>query len=92
MCERNLIAQVDAERGKPRSWLLKSFSHHLLTERERSLRQKCCDDATHIHIDWNSAKAAYLAAELFAMASLDTSQPMRWPADTASMGDLSPLS
>jgi RNA polymerase sigma-70 factor (ECF subfamily) len=61
VCERNLVAQADAERGKLRSWLLKSFSHFLITEHERSHRQKRGGDAAHVHIDWSGAETAYLA-------------------------------
>ena len=61
VCERNLMAQADAGRGKLRSWLLKSFTNHLATEHERAHRQKRGGDATHIHIDWTGAESAYLA-------------------------------
>lgn len=60
-CERNLVAQADAARGKLRSWLLKSFANHLATEHERATRQKRGGDATHVHIDWTGAESAYLA-------------------------------
>ena len=61
MCERNLVAQADAGRGKLRSWLLKSFANHLATEHERAHRQKRGGDAAQIHIDWTGAESAYLA-------------------------------
>ncbi len=56
-----MIAKADADRGKLRSWLLKSFSNHLATERERATRLKRGGDAAHVHIDWTGAENAYLA-------------------------------
>ena len=61
VCAQNLIARADADRGKLRSWLLKSFANHLATEHERATRQKRGGDAAHIHIDWTGAETAYLA-------------------------------
>ena len=61
VCAQNLIAKADAERGRLRSWLLKSFANHLATEHERATRIKRGGDATHIHIDWTGAETAYLA-------------------------------
>ena len=61
VCAQNLIARADAERGKLRSWLLKSFANHLATEHERATRLKRGGAAPHVHIDWTGAEAAYLA-------------------------------
>lgn len=61
VCAQNLIARADAGRGKLRSWLLRSFSNHLNADHERTSRQKRGGDATHVHIDWTGAEAAYLA-------------------------------
>ncbi len=61
ICAQNLIARADEERGRLRSWLLKSFSNHLATEHERATRMKRGGDAAHVHIDWTGAETAYLA-------------------------------
>ena len=61
VCAQNLIAKADADRGKLRSWLLRSFSNHLATEHERATRLKRGGDATHVYIDWTGAESAYLA-------------------------------
>ena len=61
VCAQNLIARANGERGRLRSWLLKSFANHLASEHEQATRQKRGGDATHVPIDWTGAETAYLA-------------------------------
>lgn len=61
LCERSLLAQVDATRGKLRSWLLTSFSNFLATEHTKALHSKRGGDVAHVPIDWPGVETAYLA-------------------------------
>ena len=61
VCAQNLIGKADAERGKLRSWLLKSFANHLATGHEHATRMKRGGDVKQVHIDWPGAETAYLA-------------------------------
>ncbi len=61
MCARQLLSQADEERGKLRSWLLKSFLNYLGSEGTRAGRLKRGGGAEHLHIDWSGAESLYLA-------------------------------
>ena len=55
----NLLAQAREERGRLRSWLLKCFQRHLITEHTRAMAQKRGGGIPHIHVDWAGAEELY---------------------------------
>lgn len=54
-----LLGRADPNRGKLRSWLLKSFSNHLADAHRRIHRSKRGGSVVHVQIDWESAELAY---------------------------------
>jgi RNA polymerase sigma-70 factor (ECF subfamily) len=61
ICRFRLLEQADPSRGRLRSWLLKSFSNHLVSAHKREHRLKRGGGVAHVSIDWQSAETAYLA-------------------------------
>lgn len=61
LCAQGLIAQIDARKGKLRSWLLAAFSNYLATSHTKATRQKRGGGAEHIAVDFTNVEAAYLA-------------------------------
>jgi RNA polymerase sigma-70 factor (ECF subfamily) len=81
ICDRRLLGKTDPSRGKLRSWLLKSFSNHLINSHRREQRKKRGGGIPHLIIDWPNAEAAYLADHSHAM-DLDTVYARAWAMTT----------
>lgn len=59
LCEKSLLAQADANRGRLRNWLLTAFGNHLRTQAEHAQRLKRGGGAEHLSIDWAAVEMSY---------------------------------
>lgn len=59
LCERALLAQADASRGKLRSWLLTAFGNHLCDLHRKQHRLKRGGNAPHISMDRAMVESEY---------------------------------
>ena len=81
ICRFSLLEKADPSRGRLRSWLLKSFSNHLVSAHSREHRQKRGGSVPHVSIDWQNAETAYLADHHHATDS-DTVYARAWAMTT----------
>ena len=62
LLEKNFLANLDAEKGKFRAFLLAALKHFLANEWDKSQRQKRGGGETHLSLDWQTADTTFQVA------------------------------
>lgn len=62
LLEKNFLAQLDADKGKFRAWLLVALKHFLANEWDKAQAQKRGGGAAHLSLDWQTADTKFQVA------------------------------
>lgn len=62
LLEKNFLAQLNAEKGKFRAWLLTALKHFLANEWDKAQAQKRGGGAAHLSLDWQTADTQFQVA------------------------------